>query len=44
MKDGVVILNTVRGGLVETKALVRALDSGKVAAAGLDVLEASPSM
>lgn len=39
MKDGVVLLNTSRGGLIDTKALVKALDSGKVAAAGLDVLE-----
>ena len=38
MKEGVVIINTARGELIDTQALVRALASGKVAAAGLDVL------
>ncbi len=42
MKDGVVILNTARGGLIDTDALLRSLDSGKVKAAGLDVLEEEP--
>jgi D-lactate dehydrogenase len=39
MKKGVIIINTARGGLIDTYALVRALDTGVVAAAGLDVLE-----
>jgi D-lactate dehydrogenase len=39
MKDGVVLINTSRGQVIETKALVRALKSGKVAHAFLDVLE-----
>lgn len=39
MKDGVVIINTARGGLIDTKALINALESGKVGAAGLDVIE-----
>ena len=39
MKDGVVIINTARGGLIDTKALIAALESGKVGAAGLDVIE-----
>lgn len=39
MKDGVVILNTARGGLINVPALLEALESGKVAYAGLDVLE-----
>lgn len=39
MKDGVVIINTARGGLIDTKALISALESGKVGAAGLDVIE-----
>ena len=39
MKDGVVIVNTGRGGLMDTDALIDALKSGKVAAAGLDVFE-----
>ena len=38
-KDGVVIINTARGGLIDTPALIEALDSGKVGGAGLDVLE-----
>lgn len=42
MKDGVVILNTARGALIDTNALLKALDSGKVKAAGLDVLEEEP--
>jgi D-lactate dehydrogenase len=39
MKRGVMIINTARGGLIDTKALVEALDSGKVAGLGLDVIE-----
>ena len=39
MKDGVVIINTARGGLIDTKALISAMESGKVGAAGLDVIE-----
>jgi D-lactate dehydrogenase len=39
MKHGVILLNTSRGGIIETRALYDALMSGKVAAAGLDVLE-----
>lgn len=39
MKDGVVIINTARGSLIDTKALIEALESGKVGAAGLDVIE-----
>lgn len=42
MKDGVVIINTARGGLIDTTALVEAINSGKVSAAGLDVLEEEP--
>ncbi len=38
-KRGVIILNTSRGALIDTEALIEALDSGHVAAAGLDVLE-----
>lgn len=42
MKDGVMIVNTARGPLIDEAALVRALDSGKVAAAGLDVVTTEP--
>lgn len=39
MKDGVYIVNTARGGIIDSKALAWGLDSGKIAGAGLDVLE-----
>lgn len=42
MKDGVIIINTARGGLIDEKALMKALDSGKVFAAGLDVNKTEP--
>ncbi|MCA9486361.1 hydroxyacid dehydrogenase [Candidatus Woesearchaeota archaeon] len=38
-KKGVVIINTSRGGLIETKALYNLLKSGHIAGAGLDVIE-----
>ena len=39
MKDGVFLLNTSRGALIHSEALVEGLKSGKVGAAGLDVYE-----
>lgn len=39
MKEGVVLVNTARGGLIDSKALLHALSSGKVGYALLDVLE-----
>lgn len=43
MKDGVVILNAARGGTIDEVALLSAIESGKVAAAGLDVFENEPT-
>lgn len=42
MKDGVVIINTARGGIIDTHALLESLKSGKVSYVGLDVLEEEP--
>ena len=39
MKDQVVIINTARGGLIQTEALIEGIESGKIAGAGLDVVE-----
>ena len=39
MKDGVIIINTGRGGLIDTEALIEGLKSRKVGGAGLDVYE-----
>ena len=43
MKDGVVLLNAVRGGVINEEALLDALESGKVAGAGLDVFVNEPT-
>ncbi len=42
MKDGVIIANAARGGVLNEVALVKALESGKVARAALDVFEKEP--
>jgi D-3-phosphoglycerate dehydrogenase / 2-oxoglutarate reductase len=42
MKKGVRLVNCARGGLIEESALLEGLNSGKVAAAGLDVFESEP--
>ena len=39
VKPGVVLINTSRGGLIDSEALLAALRSGQVGAAGLDVYE-----
>lgn len=42
MKDGVIIVNASRGGIVDEKALLKALESGKIRAAAIDVFEKEP--
>ena len=44
MGQGTVLINTARGDVVHTKALLRALSEGNVAAAGLDVLPEEPTI
>ena len=44
MENAPLIINVSRGGLIDTKALERALDTGKVSAAALDVLEEEPAI
>lgn len=42
MKEGSYLINTARGGLVDSAALVRAIKSGKLAGAGLDTIAGEP--
>ena len=42
MKSGAILINTARGNIVNVPAMVRALSSGKISAAGLDVLPQEP--
>ncbi|MDY0236250.1 MAG: D-2-hydroxyacid dehydrogenase [Gudongella sp.] len=43
MKDGVYLINCARGGIIDEDALLDALDSGKVAGAGIDVFSEEPT-
>lgn len=43
MKDGVYVINCARGGVINEKALVEALQNGKAAGAGIDVFEDEPT-
>ena len=42
MKDGAYFINAARGGIVDNEALIEALKSGKLRAAGLDVFSPEP--
>lgn len=39
MKDGIIIINTARGGLIDTEDLIEALESGNIGGAGIDTIE-----
>lgn len=44
MKDGVVIVNTARGAVIDETAMIKALKSGKIRSVGLDVFEHEPQV
>ena len=42
MKDGVIIVNTARGAVIDEQDMIKHLKTGKIGAAGLDVFENEP--
>lgn len=42
MKNGVILINTARGGLIDEAALINGIKNGKIAGAGIDVYEKEP--
>ena len=44
MKKNAILINTGRGGLIDEEALAEALNTGKIAGAGLDVLKKEPPL
>jgi len=43
MKDGVILVNAARGGVIDEVALLESISNGKVARAALDVFEKEPT-
>jgi lactate dehydrogenase-like 2-hydroxyacid dehydrogenase len=44
LPEGAIVVNTARGGLIDDEDLIKALKSGRIAAAGLDVYEGEPKL
>ena len=43
MKDGAILINVARGGLMDDAAVVKAVNSGKLSGAGIDCVEEEPA-
>ena len=44
MKEGIIIVNTARGGVLDEEALVEAINRGRVSSIGLDVYQQEPNI